>query len=313
MEDPGGAPGGAVPVGRGQRGNGRLHARTPFGPFQHGRFVPAPPALLPSVEQWLHRLPSADPKGRFRETHVRELFRKFDTHTTRPRRDPGALVEQIEAANLKDGLGALPAALKAAIHRQPLDQALGRADALALFAYTVELEEDHPEHQLYQELNRICRDLGQPADPAAEVLSDWQLFAPFAWHVNAAVQSLQTVPAVLYRGAKFDIERADYVGGRQGTWGGITSASSDRRQAARFIDKTVQLMATGGCYFMLLTCEARPIFHLSEFPEELEYLHPLEAELKGRGVSSCSLATPFPHSCITYCLATPPFYLNLLF
>ena len=76
-----------------------------------------------------------------------------------------------------------------------------------------------------------------------------------------------------------------YQAGTCGSWGGCTSASSDRTQAAQFVSRDQALQATKGCYFMILSDQARPMYPFSAFPEEMEHLHPLNFELE----------VPLPH------------------
>jgi len=85
---------------------------------------------------------------------------------------------------------------------------------------------------------------------------------------------------MLYRGAGYSISDDAFPCNIRGSWGGFVSASSDRRQAVGFLNRDTGLHATKGSYFLILSDQARPLYHLSEFPGEMEYLHPLDLELE---------------------------------
>ena len=112
------------------------------------------------------------------------------------------------------------------------------------------------------------------------MLQDWGLFRPFALHFDRALQRLPRVSTVLYRGLTRCMDPNEYRMGATGSFGGVTSASIDRRQAAAFLSKADELKAAQGSFLMILSDVACPIYHLSLFPEELEHLHPLDLVLE---------------------------------
>ena len=136
--------------------------------------------------------------------------------------------------------------------------------------------------QLYKELNRVCRQYAHAEAPPAELLQEWGLFQPFAFHLDAAIRALPKATVVLYRGGGYAIDAEGYELGRTGSWGGCLSASSDRLQAVAFVSKEDALKAAKGCYFIILSDEARPMYHVSAFPEEMEHLHPLGQVARAR-------------------------------
>ena len=118
---------------------------------------------------------------------------------------------------------------------------------------------------------------------------EWERFKPFASHLNAAIEALPRVSTALYRGGTHEIQATTYPLGALGSWGGCVSASSDRRQALSFVDAAGALQARQGCYFLIISDEARPMYHLSAFPEEMEHLHPLGMQLEVCNVLPASI------------------------
>ena len=240
---------------------------------------------FPSLKEWLLDLPSKDPKRRFGHAQMRRLVATLEAGVAAmPKRfDPERVLSRVEEANAKDQRG-VPEKLKAEVRALP---AFSTPDshAFTLRAYTAELYLDggggrSAPYQIYGEFNRICRGYGQALAPPADLLQDWELFKPLAWHLDAAIRQLPSVPMVLYRGGGYAVEDGDYRIGARGSWGGVLSASSDRRQAAMFVAKEGMARAVSGCYWMILSDQARPMYQLSEFAEEMEYVHPLDLELE---------------------------------
>ena len=190
----------------------------------------------------------------------------------------------------------VPAQLQRDVTAMPLAR-IPPADALALLAYSYELYEDYqspdPQQsrpfQLYKEFNALCRTYGHCEAPGAELEAEWGLFLPFAVHPDHAIAALPSVAAVLYRGMSRGSEAHGYPLGTRGAWGGCLSCSSDRQQGIQFVNKDRQLQSQEGSFFMILSDHARPIVHVSQFPEEMEHLHPLGLELEVCNVLPASI------------------------
>ena len=243
------------------------------------------------LEEWLQHLPQKDPKSRFTAEQVDALLRTWRARRAKSNAEVlGAVVEanekerRVVADKVRAEILALP------------EHEVRPADSLAILTYSVELYqplgpgETTPqpcEHQIYGEFNAVCRRYFHDDAPPEAVRRDWELFKPLAYHLDAAVRALPPVQAVLYRGANFAIDTALFPIGARGAWGGCMSASGDRLQAIGFV--TDALKATRGCYFVVLTVEGRPMYHLSAFPEEVEYLHPLDQQLEVCGVLPVSI------------------------
>ena len=92
------------------------------------------------------------------------------------------------------------------------------------------------------------------------------------------------------------MEAYEYPPGLTGAWAGVISASSDREQAVHFIDMggKTGLHATVGSYFVILSDEARPVYYISQFPEEMEYLHTLDVRLEVDSVFWCRYPQDVP-------------------
>ena len=159
-----------------------------------------------------------DPKQRFAQAHVQAML------ATLPSSDPPADVERTAAAVLRAVEAAharsdtvVPAKVRQDVAGLPPVR-LAHHHFLALWAYSTELYEDDARtqsarYQIYGEFNRICREYGQAQRPSGDVLSDWALFYPFAFHLDAAIRQLPAIPMVLYRGGGFHIDAHRCGGG----------------------------------------------------------------------------------------------------
>ena len=241
-----------------------------------------------TLSDWLCALVHQDPWRRFRKQPIDRLQRQLD-EWVQPHVafNPEEILAQVAAKTPR-----LPSKLQSSILSLRIP-AVDPAHHLALVTYSAELyEEDGTtscEYQIYGEFNRICREMAHAKRPFVDALRlDWELFRPFVALLRAAIEALPKVSAILYRGAGFNISSATYPIGARGSWGGAISASSDRRQAVGFVGKE-GLKASKGCYFVLLCDEARPIYHLSLFPEELEHLQPLDQEFEVCSVLPASI------------------------
>jgi len=276
-------------VGRGRLGPPPSTASalpTGFVGFKASRFD-LDGATKQPLRQWLAELPLRDPRRRFTTESVLSLLDRLEAKVREAKEadgwyQPHSILERVVAANLKQHTD-LPPTLKEDIIRIPLTP-LSDEHTLALLLYSAELYDQVTEqpcpNQLYRELNRVCRECGHIESVSADLQADWELFSPFAAHLQAAVHALPPVPMVLYRGAGYSIDSNDYPCNTRGSWGGFVSASSDRWQAVGFVSRDTGLQSVSGSYFLIITDQARPIYQLSEFPEEMEYLHPLGEEFE---------------------------------
>jgi len=239
-----------------------------------------------TLREWLLRLPVVDPKRRFGAGSLRQLLDRMEAKMVKLTQhgdwyQPQSVLSRVVTAKLRKHED-LPDTLRDDIQQfAPIP--LSDEHTLALLLYSAELYDVAGKpcrFQLYSELNRICREYGHADDIGAELRADWELFKPFAAHLQAAVLALPPVPMMLYRGAGYSINADAFPCNIRGSWGGFVSASSDRRQAVGFLNRDTGLHATKGSYFLILSDQARPLYHLSEFPEEMEYLHPLDLELE---------------------------------
>ena len=244
------------------------------------------------LKKWLTALPSRDSRKRFSDEQIADLFSKWEKRITTL---DGITCSQDVMALVCAHEEALDQKVVADIEALPI-QAVSAEDILALLTYSTELYKDENaspkqsyEVQIYKEFNRVCREYAHAETPSPGLLEEWALFQPFAFHLNAAIQALPRVCTVLFRGGGYRIDSSAYPLGARGSWGGCISASGDRLQAGRFVDQDTYLKAKSGCYFLILSDEARPMYHLSEFPEELEHLHPLWQQLEVCGVLPASV------------------------
>ena len=241
------------------------------------KFVDCRPEPL---QEWLSRLPQSDPHGRFTDHQINALLDKWSESQPKSR---DAVLEAVRQHAAKEGIP-LATKIEQDILAMP-EEVVEPEHCLALLAYSVELYEDKEnkmacKHQIYKEFNTVCREYAHVDTPSDSLLEAWEFFKPFAFHLNAAIKALPTVCTVLYRGGGYFIDTAAYPLGYSGSWGGCISASSDRHQAVNFVSSNDALKATKGCYFIILSDEARPMYNLSAFPEEMEHLHPLDQQLE---------------------------------
>ena len=257
-----------------------------FHTFHPERFrFPSPPPV--AVQEWLVRLPAADhrPEKRFAAGPIADMVARLEAFVT-------GLASEAESVTLKRVEGVCgryhqPAALRQCIARAPVSRVLPE-HLFALVAYSFELYEDFAserpevscEFQIYREFNTMCRTYGHCRLIDEGIQREWELFLPFTARLDAAIRALPPIEAVLFRGMGYGTATHQYSVGSRGSWGGCLSASSDRLQAATFVSKDSQLHAKDGSFFMVLSDQARPIFHLSRFPEEMEHLHPLDLVLE---------------------------------
>ena len=244
-----------------------------------------------TLEDWLRVLPQQDPRGRFSLKQIEGLFQEFAARRNK-KPLPAEVLKKVQA--MQPPGSSLPQRLEDSIRVLPV-KALEPAHIQALLSYSVELyEEDGTtpcKYQLYSEFNRVCREMGHAETPSPELLQDWELFRPFYFFLNAAIRALPKVAAVLFRGSSRGQDPTAYPLGGVGAWGGAVSATSDRRQAVAFVDIVEKsgLKAKAGSFFMLLSDEARPMYHISAFPEEMEHLHPLDEKFEVCAVLPTSL------------------------
>ena len=281
-----------------------------------------------NLKDWLQALPSADPKERFSEEQIKDLLQKWEEKCPKVRGMAHAKVlEMIEAAYKKDNKGQVPEKVKTDVQNMPIKaidaNVVDDEAVLALLLYSLELYTQDPDsedptkkrpcqYQIYGEFNRFCRCWAH-AEEEEPLRAEWELFKPLFYHLNTAIHALPAVNAVLYRGGGYGVEAHDYPLGEKGAWGGAISASGDRNQAVSFVSKEGLESVSQGSYFVLLSNEARPMFHISDFPEEMEYLHPLEAQFEVCGVLPASILQMLALSVniVTLKLAGKPLPLDL--
>ena len=245
------------------------------------------------IKCWLRHLPLRDhcAPRRFAKVHIEHLIASVETQVHDIALDAAATrkgkvldrVRRAYAANRR----AMPQKLVQDIEALPIGDTLP-IDAFVLLTYSFELHEDFANanptkscpFQIYKEFNRMCRQYGQCAGPSPALAAEWALFLPFTLHLDRAIRALPRVPTVLYRGVQRGTETHRFPVGATGSFGGCLSASSDRHRGAAFVSKDSQLHADNGSFFMILSDQARPMYHLSVFPEEMEHVHPLDHELE---------------------------------
>ena len=265
--------------------------------FRFGNSIPEVP-----LQEWLIALPLADhkPQKRFKAQHLSHMITEVN-----------GLVAGLQGESKEEALARvsadirktyttlwqqLPAVLKRDIYNAPA-HGIPAVHLFALLVYSYELYEDFDSKspkescpfQLYKEANRVCRQCGHCKSIEGELKKEWVLFQPFLMHVDAAVRVLPPVESIVFRGMSRGSETHHYPMGSQGSWGGFLSASSDRLQGATFVSKEDQLQADDGSFFMILSDQARPMYHLSRFPEEMEHLQPLDLVLEACNVLPSSI------------------------
>ena len=249
-------------------------------------------ATTQSVREWLFELADRDGKRRFKASQLHASLESMEENIKTLPMDAPALLERIRRKN-EENNRQFPEKLEEDITQAPLP-ALPKDGVLAILTYTLNLYEDEAnevpsQFQIYGEFNAICREYSHAAHRTEDMEREWELFYPLGYHLDRAIRQLPSVSMVLYRGGSYNINTQEYMVGAKGSWGGCISASSDRLQAATFVSKESQLRAAMGCYYMILSDCARPIYHYSEFPEEMEHLHPLDLELEVCNVLPASI------------------------
>ena len=246
---------------------------------------------------WVWELPDLDPRRRFTRAQVQGLIPMLDLRAEEVVRETeapsdGWVLSCVREAYAKHGQR-LPKNLEPGILALDVCR-ISLEHAWALLLYSVELYDADggpAPSQIHREFNLVCRRYGFCDTPDAELQREWGLFRTFAFHLDAAIRSLPSAPRVLYRGMTHSVSSHHYPVRTRGALGGCISASSDHAQAAGFVIKESALeKAPGGSFFMILSDEARPMFHLSQFPEELEHMHPLDLELEVCSVLPASIA-----------------------
>jgi len=272
-----------------RRGERLCPSTSGFTTFKSERFRSISASSMCPIRQWLNYLPQRDSHKRFSGPALKSLILRLERRLEEMRDPdwytPQAILERVIQANAREGRD-VPQKLRDDILACPLTP-LPDDQTLALLLYSAELYVDEASvppqpapFQLYSELNRICREYAHADSPDADLKADWELFRPFAAHLQAAISALPKVQTTLYRGASYAIDAEVFRSGVRGSWGGLVSASSDRRQAVSFVSREAGLQSSDGSYFIITADAARPIYHLSEFPAEMEYLHPLDLELE---------------------------------
>eukprot|EP00669_Euglena_mutabilis_P014036 TRINITY_DN905_c0_g1_i2.p1 TRINITY_DN905_c0_g1~~TRINITY_DN905_c0_g1_i2.p1 ORF type:complete len:797 (+),score=89.75 TRINITY_DN905_c0_g1_i2:274-2664(+) len=272
-----------------RRGERLCPSTSGFTTFKSERFRSISASSTCPIRQWLNYLPQRDSHKRFSGPALKSLILRLERRLEEMRDPdwytPQAILERVIQANAREGRD-VPQKLRDDILACPLTP-LPDDQTLALLLYSAELYADEASvppqsapFQLYSELNRICREYAHADSPDANLKADWELFRPFAAHLQAAISALPQVQTTLYRGASYAIDAEVFRCGVRGSWGGLVSASSDRRQAVSFVSREAGLQSSDGSYFIITADAARPIYHLSEFPAEMEYLHPLDLELE---------------------------------
>ena len=248
---------------------------TGFMSFKPDRFRFRPSTQM-SLREWLFALPSIDhkPEKRYKSKNILHMIRDIDVFVSHLGSETAegtlARVSSDITKTFTKPWQQLPAVLKRDIENAP-PCAIPEVHMFALLVYSYELYEDYasdePEtscpYQLYSELNRVCRECGHSDAIEGECKREWTLFKPFLVHLDAAIRVLQPVECVLFRGMSRNSKTYHYPIGTQGAWGGCLSCSSERMQGALFVSKENQLHATDGSFFMILSDQARPMYHLS--------------------------------------------------
>ena len=113
------------------------------------------------------------------------------------------------------------------------------------------------ERQIYRAMNKAMR------EQRAEDLSFWR---PLLWHLDQALQTLQSCHVTVYRGIKQWMQRSDYQQGRVIRWPAFSSASRSESVALAFAKEG----EGGRSLFVIEAKSAKDIHRYAQYPDEEE-------------------------------------------